>query len=150
MAENLTYPEALNRLESELLTPIVPGELERSLEAISQAADLVSALLWRHTENLKNTEYPAIAAQDPELLAQTDRLMQGDADCVERLAALLDQIARLKNLAPKCEPNEAVMRNSLESLIQQGLKWVIDAKRQEKARETWFVEAFQRDRGVGD
>lgn len=150
MTTTVTYADALSQFESELLTPIVPGELETWMDDLSAAGELMSAMLWRHTESLHNSDYPQIVQQDADLLGQVEQLIKGDAACLERLATVLDQIAKLKLLAPKCEPNEAMMRNSLDALVREGLAWVIDAKRQEKARDTWFAEAFYRDRGVGD
>jgi hypothetical protein len=144
------FEEALGQLEQELLTPVVPGELEGWFDRVGKSAERVSSTMWSYTESLFNSEYPEIAEQDASLLGQVEQLMREDTACLDQFAGFLDQLAQLRRMAPKCEPNEAIMRNSLEAFIQQGLSWVMAAKRQQKARETWFAESLYRVRGGGD
>lgn len=150
MTATIDYSEAISQLETELLTPVVPGELEGWFDRVSKGAEMVSAALWQHTETLFNSDYPEIAEQDSELMGQVEQLIRDDTACLNQLAELLDELTRLRQFAPKCEPNEAMMRNSLEAFIQKSLNWVILAKRQQKARETWFAESLYRERGGGD
>ncbi len=146
----LTYHEALTEFESELLTPAVPGELEEWLDRTLASADLASAALWRQTQSSHCTDYPEITLQDAELLGQVEHLMRADEACLQRLACVLDQLTHLRHLAARYEADELAIKNALELCIRHGLNWVQEAKRQQKARDTWFAEAFYRDRGVGD
>jgi hypothetical protein len=150
MTPTLTYVDALVDFESDLLTPVVPGEVEEWLERALQSAELVSATLWRQTQAMQNDEYSEITSQDAELQGQVEQLMRADEACLDKLACVLDQFSQLKRFAARCEADESLMRNSLEACIRHGLNWVQEAKRQQKARDTWFAEAFYRDRGVGD
>ena len=146
----LTYTDALERLESDFLTPIVPGELVSWLGTVSESAQFAGAMLWRHVEGDNQTEYAEIIAQDREMFARVEQLKTGDRECYRQMEALLDHIIRFQRESLRQEWNESMARFPVETLIKQGLAWVIDAKRQEKSRETWFNEAFQRDRGGGD
>lgn len=150
MTMTLCYDEALTQFERELLTPVVPGELADWFDKVTATAESLSAAMWQHTETLFNTEYPDIAAEDPELMGQVEQLVRKDSDCLKGLADLLDELARVRLFVPKCEPDEAKMRNTLETFIQHGLQWIMCAKRQQKSRETWFAEALYRERGGGD
>jgi hypothetical protein len=144
------YLDALGSMEDSLLSSVVPGELVGWMAALSESAEFVGALLWRHYETVHDAQYSQIVKEDSELLPRVERMKRGDAESLERLEGLLDRIDTLKRGAPQCEPDETALITSLNILIDQGLAWLIHAKRQERARETWLVEAFNRDRGILD
>jgi hypothetical protein len=146
----LNYADALERLESDLLTPIVPGELVSWLGTVSESAQFAGAMLWRHVEGDNQSDYAEIIAQDTVLFARVEQLKAGDRDCYRQMETLLDHLVKFQRESLHQEWNESMARFPVETLIKQGLAWVIEAKRQEKSRETWFNEAFQRDRGGGD
>jgi hypothetical protein len=150
MTSTHEFWQVLERFESRLLSPVIPGELDSWLLELADAAELVGALMWRHVETERDAEYGQMARQDPELLPKVEQMKDGDDDCLTRLEALLDKIAAYQRRAPRCEPDEAVMCRHLGSLVEEGLAWVLQAKRQEKSRETWLMQAFIRDRGEGD
>jgi hypothetical protein len=45
---------------------------------------------------------------------------------------------------------EESLEKARQLLVDQGLALVLRIRKQEAAARTWYVEAFQRDRGVGD
>lgn len=150
MTTTTTFTESLHRLESELLTPIVPGELANWLATVSESAELAGAMLWRHLEGETQSDYAQIVEDDTEMFARVEQLNSADRECYRQLEALLDHLVTFKHEAVNREWNEDMARTPIDVLVKQGMAWVTDAKRQEKARETWFNEAYQRDRGGGD
>ncbi|MDZ4848813.1 MAG: hypothetical protein SGI77_05935 [Pirellulaceae bacterium] len=79
-----------------------------------------------------------------KLLAIDTELCHDDFEIVQRsLALLLDRV----NAA---EPNESKLTEQVAKIVEQALAFVIKARTQETAIATWFMEAFNRDRGVGD
>ncbi len=150
MEMTLKYQDALNRLEDCLVTPVMPGELSSWLGTLAEAAETTGALLWRQIEGPNQQEYAQIEALDPNLCPHVEMLKKGDQDSYQRLEAFMDQIARVRRRAEMFSANEILFQTPVNSLLDEGLSWVIHAKRQEKARESWYLEAFIRDRGEGD
>src|SRR5579862_8265670 len=109
------FKSGLDRLENTLLTPIVPGELEGWMAGLSESAELVGTLLWRQIETVHNPEYDEIVRRDPDLFPQVKQLRQGDKESLARLEALLDRFAKLKQNAPRFEPDEAATKARLDS-----------------------------------
>jgi hypothetical protein len=150
MSPKEDFEGALKQFEADLLSPIVPGELERWFVDLAASADAVSDARESHMAEEGRCDLAEIAEQDSEMFRRIDQLKDGDANCQNGLAALIERIVELKKLAPSCEPDELKMRNAVEGLVQQGADWMISAKRQELARDTWLTEAFTRDRGQVD
>lgn len=145
-----TFKNALDCLENTLLTPVVPGELQGWLADLQESAEATKALLRRQIESVHKPDLDQMARRDPELLSHVEQLRREDSDAPARLQALLERITQLKGSAGQCEPDEAALKSRLDSLVEDALAWVIHAKGQERALETWFSQSFNRDLGVGD
>jgi hypothetical protein len=68
-------------------------------------------------------------------------LLQVFVDHVDDHAEGADEIAY---------PDGTLAKEGRQSLVQEMLAFVIRIRTHEKSLRTWFVEAFQRDRGVAD
>ncbi len=52
--------------------------------------------------------------------------------------------------APEVEPDEGQANNHVQALIDEAMAFIMRARKQEVAVQTWYVEAFNRERGGGD
>lgn len=140
---------AIEKLETCLVTPQVPGELEtwtaNLRAAFAEVVEQMKAGRAKRDASLKE-----IARQDPELLTRVEQL-KSERDEVWRHAQEMSEIlARASKRAETAEPDEHQASKVVSDTVTRGLDFVIRLRSFEAALSTWFVEAFQRDRGVGD
>jgi len=141
---------SLERFETCLLTPVMAGELVSWVDETQSAWTEVVAEVRQHVGELHPRQYNQIAKEDPELLPRTEKLQAEDAlieDDAEEFDRLLHRFAEH---APKFEPDEEKIATHMKSLIDDGIEFITRVRKQEAAVQTWFVEAFTRDRGVAD
>jgi uncharacterized coiled-coil DUF342 family protein len=140
----------LTMFETSLLTPTVSGELPSWLEEVQKTWEEASAQIHYHVKHLHPRQYDEIAKQDPELLPRIEQLQAQD-DAIEQQRAELSQtIGRIGQHAPKLEPDEEKAEKYVKGLIDAGTAFLIQVRKQEVAVQTWYVEAFNRDRGAVD
>lgn len=87
---------------------------------------------------------------DQEMFKRVELLRQEDQAIAAELDGLGELIERLRLKTPVAEPNEARTDKEREALAERGLAFVMRLRKQEVAIDTWFGEAFNRDRGSGD
>lgn len=142
--------ESLAELELALETPVVPGELERWTSAVEQALTVVEPLLVEVIEKEHSQNINQISQEDPGLLRVAAQLTEGDYESLQSLKNLRHQVGRLATVAEVVEPDEARLEDPLNTFISAGLEFIIHARKQEVALDTWMMEAINRDRGVVD
>jgi hypothetical protein len=141
---------ALAAFETGLLTPTVSGELGPWLEQVQKTWEEASAQIHYHLKHLHPRQYDEISKQDPELLPRIDQL-RGEDDAIEHQRAQLSQsIGRVSHKAPKLEPDEEKAQRHIKSIVDAGMAFLIQVRKQEIAVQTWYVEAFNRDGGAVD
>ncbi|MCI0332427.1 MAG: hypothetical protein L0228_04295 [Planctomycetes bacterium] len=141
---------ALTAFETCLATPIVSGELSDWLDRLGQSWAEASAQVGFEIEHRHPRQYEQIGKVDPELLPRVEQL-QGEDEAIEADRNKLGQtVARTVEHAPKLEPDEEKAQQHTKKLVDDGTAFVARVRKQEVAVETWFVEAFNRDRGAGD
>jgi hypothetical protein len=64
--------------------------------------------------------------------------------------SLSRQFADLEANATRAGADEKQVIDQQRALLDEGLRFVIDVRRQETAIRTWIEEAFDRDTGLGD
>src|SRR5687768_7892228 len=74
--------EALSKLETALITPVVSGELENWARAVQEAAARLSQRLPTYLKSVLHPQYADIARSDPELLARVEKLIAEDQNVV--------------------------------------------------------------------
>jgi DNA repair exonuclease SbcCD ATPase subunit len=147
--EQKDFGKALEAFESQLATPLVPGEV---LQWAALTADVAEKL--RGALENRRTEYKAqlkeIAEQDAEMVRRVEQL-QALRDAVFTRFDQLDRlIEAIKKPVDIDEDREAKMRPAIEKVSTDGLALAIDVRKLDREIATWYVEAFQRDRGVVD
>lgn len=144
------FRAAVESLETCLMTPRVPGELERWIDAAEKGIECVGTVLARQIDQEHRDYFQQITSEDPELHARVEQLKLGDERCRERHQTLWDRVRSLKKGVPQVEPDEGRLEPALVEFCDNGLSLVLDLRKQEVAIETWLQEAFSRDRGTGD
>ena len=136
--------ETLTNFESCLQTPIVSGELTTWLEDAREAFDRVSDSLKncseRQTEMLNE-----ILHSDSELLGRVEDLRQLDAKVDSQVSGLQNKIAQLCDRAKAVEPDELKLEKPVQDLINQGLEFVLAARKLDTGVSTWHQEATKND-----
>lgn len=140
----------LAELEDALELPLVPGELTAWTAKVANAARGVHGLLTEHLAQAHREDFTEIADQNLEMATCVDTMKGEDAAIrreFERFKELADNVAAA---ATRAEPDELTLEKARTHLIDHGLALVLRTRKQEAAVRTWYMEAFQRDRGVGD
>lgn len=143
-------PEGLQAFEKALETPIVPGEVVAWTETVRQTCEALASPLRRALDERHRKVYGEIGEEEPELLAKIEELIQEDEeirDTYDRLCFLVD---RLIERGEELEPDEMRTAHAHEELVEEGLAFVIQVRKQELAVQTWLIEAFDRDNGTVD
>jgi len=141
------FREALQLLETSLETPRVSGELERWVAEVQKNVASVGTLLPKQIERQHAARLRQIAAEDPGLNGEVERLKSGDDDTQAQFDKLQERTNRLGTKASKVEPDESKLEEELVALTDLGLEFVIHARKQEIAIDTWQQEAIYRETG---
>ncbi|REK18789.1 MAG: hypothetical protein DWQ37_03000 [Planctomycetota bacterium] len=143
--------EVMSLLERRLETPIVPGELSAWLASASEAFDQVEPLLRAHIEKDHAEQLKEIRNQDAELAHRVSQLREEDARILAEFGVLRQELASLAKQGEQTPvPKSGPAYDAAEKMADRGLKLAVAFRKQEAAIATWFVEAFQRDRGPVD
>jgi hypothetical protein len=140
----------LEAFETSLATPVVSGELAVWSDHVREAWAKLSLRVHDDVATQHVRQFDEITTQDSELFAQVDKLKAED-EALEAQRQSLDQlVGRLANLAPLVEPDEGKFHAFMAQLQKDGVDFVSRVRKQLVAVQTWYVEAFNRDRGVAD
>jgi hypothetical protein len=142
--------EALARLETALLSPVVSGELESWARAAQEATNGLSERLPVYLNSVLHPQYAEIAKSDPELMTRVEQLIAEDQNLLlerEAFRGRVDDFVKRCTQIKKDEAQAATQRSKLE---QDGIGLVLRIKKQRAAVDTWLAEANYRDRGPGD
>jgi hypothetical protein len=142
--------EALTSFETSVATPIVSGELPDWTDKVQKAWQNVSAQVHYHVTHLHPRQFQEISNEDPALFQQVE-LLKAEDDAIEQEREKLNQsVTRVATHVPKLEPDEGKANNRVQDLIDEAMGFIVRARKQEVAVQTWYVEAFNRERGGGD
>jgi seryl-tRNA synthetase len=141
---------ALEAFETALATPIVSGELETWIDQVRKAWSEVSTHVHDRSTRIHPQEYEQITNKDPELIPQVQKLKAEDQSIERDRQAMNRRIHTIAQRVPNVEPDEEKIKRHVTQLIDDGIAFVGRTRKQEVAAQTWFVEAFNRDRGVAD
>jgi hypothetical protein len=141
---------ALEAFETALETPLVSGEHATWSERVLETWSALKARIDRQMDELHPQLFDEILENDAEL-AQRIEQMRAEDEALRRELHLLDaRIATLSRRTPFAERDELRTTDEREDLANDGIAFVVRMRKQEVAVQTWFVEAFNRERGTGD
>jgi hypothetical protein len=141
---------SLASFETSVATPIVSGELPDWADKIQKAWSEASAQVHYHVKHLHPRQYQEISNEDPALFQQIE-LLKAEDEAIEQEREKLNQsVTRVATHVPKLEPDEAKANNHVQNLVDEAMTFIMRARKQQVAVQTWYVEAFNRERGGGD
>jgi hypothetical protein len=141
---------ALEAFEVAVATPIVSGDLSDWIETLQKTWAEVSAQVQRTVQESHAKQYEQIGEQDPELLPRIELLTAEDEAIAHEREKLDNAVTRVAQHVPKLEPDEQKAQKFVKPLIDDSMAFVARVKKQAVAVQTWYVEAFTRDRGAVD
>jgi len=141
---------ALSALETSLATPLISGELADWLAVVADSWATAKQQVQHHSEVEHPSQFQQIGSEDPELLPRVEQLQAEDAAIQQDCQALDHSVSRIASHAPKLETDEEKAQHHIKKLVDEGMAFVTRVRKQEVALQTWFVEAFNRDRGAVD
>ena len=141
---------ALADFETSLVTPIISGELATWAKEVQKTWSEASAQIHYHLKHLHPRQYGEISQQDPELLPRIELLQAEDEAIEQQREQLAQAISRVTQHMPKFEPDEEKAQKHTKILVDDGTAFLVRVRKQEAAVQTWYVEAFNRDRGAVD
>jgi hypothetical protein len=141
---------ALDALETSVATPIVAGDLAAWIDDVKNSWTRAATQIKDHIDDLHPRQFAEIAEQDPELLPRVDALKAEDASIKVQLIKLDSSVARLAQHVPRLEPDEEKALRYTKGFVDESMLFISRVRKQAVALQTWYVEAFQRDRGAVD
>jgi len=142
--------EALGEFEHRLETPIVPGEMESWMRGVHESSCHVAAILLERVDHAHGAVLREILREDTSLASRVEQLEEEDDATLARAAEIQKSAAHLLMAATKAEPHEGKLENAVRVFTDEALQLVLRIRKLEAALETWYQEAFLRDRGVVD
>ena len=142
--------EALTGFEESVLTPVVPGELAAWAEQVQAAWTEASAQIHHQVQQLHPRQYDEIVEQDPELLPRIELLKKEDQAIEVECEELNKLISRVTRCTTEVEPDEGKASRDIQSLVDGATQFISRVRKQSIGVQTWFSEAFTRDRGAVD
>lgn len=140
----------LSAFETSLATPVVSGELAEWVGAVEKSWAEASAQVHYEIRHRHPRQYEQMSKEDPELLPRVEQLQGEDAAIEQEREKLSHTVARTAQHVPKLEPDEERAQQHTKKLVDEGMAFIARVRKQEVAIQTWFVEAFNRDRGAVD
>lgn len=144
------FLSALAQFEKCLETPVVPGELPTWLQAAQKSCEEVGQLLGHEVNERHDELFQTILQEDAELTQKVEELKTKDSDLLLQYEAVQSKLDQLCGISDQLEPHEAKFDEHVEDSTDQALSFVLEARKQDTAITTWYMEAFNRDRGIAD
>ena len=143
---------ALQALERDLETPIVPGEFPAWIQNLRKSYEQVGQELQGRLPSTHEQQFREIGEQDPDLLSRVQALREEDRDILVTFKSVHRRIQELATTVEERSTltNSPEVRDRIDQVVQAGLDLVIRIRTQEISLKTWKLEAYQRDRGFGD
>jgi hypothetical protein len=141
---------ALDTFEESLLTPLVSGDVAQWAANVRSTWAEATAQIQEQLVRQHPSQYEEMAANDPEMLPRIELLKQEDCELERQREEFGQMIGRVTERAPELEPDEGKAARHAEKLIEAGVQFIARVRKQRVALQTWFAEAFSRDRGAVD
>jgi hypothetical protein len=141
---------SLDALETSIATPIVAGDLAAWIDTVNDSWTQAASQIQLHLDDLHLQQFEEIANQDPELLPRVDALKAEDESIKAQLITLDLMVGRSAQHVPRLAPDEEKAAKFTKRLIDDTTQFIARVRKQAVAVQTWYVEAFQRDRGAVD
>jgi hypothetical protein len=150
MAQDNEFRSALAAFETSVTSPVVSGDLVDWTEKVAKSWSEASTCIHFQLKHSHPRQFEEIANADAALLRQVELLRSEDEAIESEREKLSQTVSRIAQHIPKMEPDEAKAQPHIQALMDQAVTFVSRLRKQEVALQTWFAEAFNRERGGGD
>jgi hypothetical protein len=150
LAQDNVLRAALAALETSVTAPVVSGDMADWAEKVGKSWTEASTQVHFQLKHSHPRQFEEIASADAALLRQVELMCTEDEAIEADREELSQTISRMTQHIPKMEPDEAKARPHIEALMDQAVSFIARVRKQEVAIQTWFAEAFNRERGGGD
>lgn len=147
--QEVQLKEVVEKLEHALLTPVLSGELTGWVTTVQDAADDLDEQIRPFLEVL-HSEYKEIVKADNELMSKVEQLVADEKKFLLQLEEFRRDLHLLVERTPTVFSDEAKVAEERARVEKQGMKLLLQIKRQQMAVTTWLSEAVYRDRGPVD
>lgn len=141
---------ALDRLEASLETPVIPGDLPNWFDRARKAYSEAGTALEKEVAGPHQELFDEILEQDMALAARVKAMKEKDEQLLTMHRDLSASVEQLCDRAETVEPHELKIDEQTTRAIDEGLAFVLEARKQDRAITAWYRECFNRDRGVAD
>lgn len=146
--------QVLAELEKLLETPIVPGEMAEWYRSVTHKLKDLGSTHERVRNAIHDSQFSQIEQVDPEQLNHVQKMRAEDKEIALEIARLSRSAAVLNEHVDRSEDAQQRDESQLASLTSQlnedALALIIRIRAQENSLRTWYLEAFDRDRGTAD
>ena len=140
----------IEKLEKNLMTPIIPGELPAWTAALAYSfgefgTEFMLEMNQRHPEIYSN-----IKQENPELFKKIEDLNKEDKKLLNQYQDFKKQIMQLQKQIQHAESHKHKLKEIESRITSQGLELIVGIRKQQQAIRIWLQEAYHRDTGVAD
>lgn len=142
--------DCLQQFENALGEPVVVGEEADWVFRVDEAAGELEEYLQTHFTQRHEALFAEINEEDPAQNPRTNELRELDQQLLQEFH---DWRLRLRSLADhgeKLEPEEPARQEAIPKLVENGLRLIVEFRRQEIQLVAWLSESLCRERGFGD
>lgn len=139
----------LGEFEQAVEVPFIPGELDNWLKTAREKFERLRPQLQLQTQHIHADEFAEIAEEDPGLLGRVESMREEDREIMAECREIADRLEKLCEEKEK-GASETDLKEDLDRFVSLSLDFVTRIRKQEVTLRTWFVEAFNRDRGTVD
>lgn len=142
---------ALEALETALATPLVEGELSDWSRQVEASWESVHPLVRHQLDVEHKKQFEEIAKADPEMYKRIEQMECEDGAIRDQIDRLSGNILHMQRRLPVAEGDPtAPINDEQTNLVNEGLCFVTQVRKQQVVVTTWLLEAFRRERGVAD
>lgn len=150
LTQEESLKEAMGKLETALLSPVLSGELESWVQTVQQSARGLDQQLQPYINTVLHAQYKEIAKSDQELLSRVEQMVEEDQQLVAEYQLFLSDLDDLARRVPEVKKHESKVAEQRELLSERGVALIIRIRKLQAAAATWLNEACYRDRGPVD
>jgi hypothetical protein len=146
---NRELDEKIGAFEKALQTTRVPGELSDWIYAVGRGLSELKEEYKRQASNDHRTAFRKILNEDVVMQPTIAKLREADEQIMQKIMEVENLVASVAvQLNASNDQREDLERTG--KVFEMGQQILFSVRKQEQDLTTWYIEAFQRDNGVGD
>lgn len=131
-------------------TPVIPGEMSAWLQTVRKAFEGVRSQFCREVQKPHDQLLNDMVEQDFEMAQRAEQMKAEDRQLLSQIDDLHAKFERLCEMSKRGGTQEAKLDKDVEKFADEALRFVVACRKHETALTTWYMEAFNRDRGIAD